>query len=81
MCYRIHEQFPSLSLWYLVGPQIIHLGGASSKNKQIIYDREYDGISSFFKMHQPQYQTVIKYLLSINRFLQLHVYKYLKHVS
>ena len=37
MCYRIHLQYPKMQLWYLVGPQIIHLGGASSKNKQIIF--------------------------------------------
>ena len=81
MCYRIHQLYPNLTLNYLVGPQIIHLGGASSISKQIIFDREYEGIISFFKMHQPKYQfPIIKVLLKINSFLQLHVYKLLKHV-
>lgn len=81
MCYRIHKLYPNLQLWYLIGPQIIHLGGASSTSKQIIYDREYDGIEAFFRMHRPLWQQkVLKKLISINRFLQLHLYKYLRRV-
>ncbi|MBI2465092.1 glycosyltransferase family 2 protein [Candidatus Shapirobacteria bacterium] len=81
MCYRIHQQFPTLQLWYLVSPQIIHLGGASSTSKQIIYDREYEGIIMFFRMHRSRLeQWLLKYLISINRFLQLHLYKYLRRV-
>ena len=81
MCYRIHQQYPKQSLNYLVGPQVIHLGGASSTSKQIIFDREYEGIISFFKMHQPKYLLpIVKNLIKINSFLQLHVYKLLKHV-
>ncbi len=76
MCYRIHLQYPKMQLWYLVGPQIIHLGGASSKNKQIIFDREYLGFNEFFKMHKSNLdQKIIKLLISINRFLQLILYK------
>ena len=81
MCFRIHKQFPKQSIWYLVGPQVIHLGGASSENKQIIFDREYEGVITFFKLHRPQYQLpIVKALLKINQFLQLHVYKLIKHV-
>jgi GT2 family glycosyltransferase len=81
MCYRIHQLYPQLQLWYLIGPQIIHLGGASSTSKQIIYDREYDGIEAFFRMHRPKWQQkVLKKLISANRFLQLHLYKYLRRV-
>lgn len=80
LTYRIHKAFPQLQAWYLVGPQIIHLGGASSKNKQVIFDREYEGIISFFKIHRPKYQLpIIKALLKINQFLQLSVYKIIKH--
>ena len=76
MCYRIHLQYPKMQLWYLVGPQIIHLGGASSKNKQIIFDREYLGFNEFFRMHKSNLdQKIIKLLISINRFLQLILYK------
>jgi len=79
MCYRIHLLYPKLQLWYLVGPQIIHLGGASSTSKQIIYDREYDGIRAFFRMHRSSLeQRLLTHLISINRFLQLHLYKYLR---
>jgi len=76
MCYRIHLQYPKMELWYLVGPQIIHLGGASSKSKQIIFDREYLGFNGFFKMHRSKLdQQIIKILISINRVLQLILYK------
>ena len=76
MCYRIHLQYPKMQLWYLVGPQIIHLGGASSKNKQIIFDREYLGFNEFFRIHKSNLdQKIIKLLISINRFLQLILYK------
>lgn len=79
MCYRIHQAYPQMQLWYLVGPQIIHLGGASSKSKQIIFDREYLGFEGFFRMHRSTTeQKVIKLLISINRFLQLFLYKFLK---
>lgn len=79
MCYRIHQNYPKMELWYLVGPQIIHLGGASSKSKQIIFDREYQGFIGFFRMHRSVFdQKIINLLISVNRFLQLVLYKYIK---
>lgn len=81
MCYRIHNQYPKMQIWYLVGPQIIHLGGASSKSKQIIFDREYTGFISFFQMHRSIIdQKIVHLLISINRFLQVILYKYIKRV-
>lgn len=72
MCYRIHLQYPQLQLWYLVGPQVIHLGGASTANKQTIIDLEYKGLETFFKIHRPKYQqTLLKYFILANRQIQL----------
>lgn len=79
MCYRIHKLYPKMQIWYLVGPQIIHLGGASSKSKQIIFDREYAGFVGFFRMHRSKFdQKIVNFLISINRFLQVILYKYIK---
>lgn len=58
LCFRIHQQF-----WYLIGPQIIHLGGASS-NKSNALNHEKDGMVAFFKKHKPHWQyLIIKALL------------------
>lgn len=76
MCFRIHQKNPQSQLWYLVGPQIIHLGGASSKNKQFSFDKEYQGILHFFQKHRPDYETkIVSVLVKINRFLRSTVYK------
>ncbi len=70
-CYRIKKKDPQTQTWYLVGPQIIHLGGASSKNKAISILREYQGIIAFFKKHRPQYQyKIVKILLKLNASLR-----------
>ncbi|MFZ2153261.1 MAG: glycosyltransferase family 2 protein [Microgenomates group bacterium] len=71
MCYRIHLQYPRLQLWYLVGPQIIHLGGASATNPSQVFTREYLGIQTFFQMYRPVYQQkIINLLIFINSILQ-----------
>lgn len=70
LCYRIHRKFPQLQLWYLVGPQIIHLGGASAKSKVEIYEREYQGITEFFRKHRPGYQLqLVELSIRLNRLL------------
>jgi len=70
MCARIHRQFPTMSCNYLVGPQIIHLGGASTKSKQKVLQRERDGMYSFFQRHHPSWQLpIVKVLLAINQIL------------
>lgn len=81
MCYRIKLSFPKLNFWYLVGPQITHLGGASSAgNHQFSHDREYEGIRSFFKKHRPKFEyQIVVVLLKINRLLRLTVYKLFNH--
>jgi GT2 family glycosyltransferase len=80
MCYRIKQQFPDKQLWYLVGPQIIHLGGASTIVKQSIYDREYQGIQFFFSKHRPKFEhNIVSILLKINRLLHITVYQLFKH--
>lgn len=64
LCYRIRQQHPQLKFWYLIGPQVIHLGGASS-NRSNALKQEKNGMIFFFKKHRPfwQYQ-IIKKLLS-----------------
>ena len=80
MCYRIHQKNPLSQLWYLVGPQIIHLGGASSANKQKIFDREYDGIHYFFQIHRPAFEAkIVAVLIKINRILRSTVYQLFSH--
>jgi O-antigen biosynthesis protein len=81
MCYRIHQKYPQMQLWYLVGPQIIHLGGTSTSSKQSIFDREYQGIIYFFEKHRSDFQTsLVKNLIKINRFLYLYLIKPISHV-
>ena len=65
-CYRIKQKNPKTQAWYLIGPQIIHLGGASSSSAFAIQN-EYLGILAFFKKHKNpiQYQ-IVKITLIIN---------------
>lgn len=70
MCARIHKLYPKMTCNYLVGPQIIHIGGASSKSKNSILAREREGVFSFFKRHHPNWQLpIVKTLLAINKLL------------
>ncbi|MEK7527730.1 MAG: glycosyltransferase family 2 protein [Patescibacteria group bacterium] len=54
--YRMHQSFPKSQCRYLVGPQIIHLGGASAVKRSDPIIREYQGVLSFFKKHRPAWQ-------------------------
>ena len=75
MCYRIHQKFPQSQLWYLVGPQIIHLNGASSPNRQKIFSREYQGIILFFQKYRPLYQQfLVSSLIKVNQFLHSFIH-------
>ncbi|OGL53824.1 hypothetical protein A3K55_02760 [Candidatus Shapirobacteria bacterium RBG_13_44_7] len=58
LCYRIKKKYPDYQTWYLIGPQIIHLGGASSNKKNAI-SRERDGMVSFFHKHRPHWQYLL----------------------
>jgi len=81
LCYRIHQSYPHLQAWYLIGPQIIHLGGASTKNKQTIFDREYQGILMFFrKHHSPLVQNLIYPFIGLNRLIRTSLLNRLVHV-
>jgi len=73
--YRIHQSQPSMQVWYLVGPQIIHLGAASATNRADPVINEYLGILSFFKKHKntSQYQ-VARFLIKINTALRSIIY-------
>ena len=71
LCYRLHLASPNSECWYLVGPQIIHLGGASAKSALDPIIREYTGIISFFKKHRPSWQLpLVKILLKVNACLR-----------
>lgn len=77
MCYRISKMYPQMKFWYLVGPQIIHLGGGSTKSKKQIFDREYQGFQSFFQKHHPRELWLVNRFISLNRFLHSTVYTWL----
>ena len=73
--YRLHQTYPHLQVWYLVGPQIIHIGRASAPNKKLPYTQEHEGIITFYQKHHPSQLPVIKILLLINKILRQTVYK------
>lgn len=67
LAYRISKITPNNQVWYLVGPQIIHLGGASATSRLDPILNEYRGILSFFKKHRPSWQyPIAKFMLKIN---------------
>lgn len=69
--YRIKQALPHSQLWYLIGPQIVHLGGASAKRKSDPILREYQGVLAFFKKHKPKYQyKLVRNMLKINAALR-----------
>ena len=71
LSYRIKQCTKNNQVWYLVGPQIIHLGGASATSRLNPILNEYLGIISFFKKHKPFWQyKLIKLIIKINAFLR-----------
>ena len=71
LCYRIQKITPSNQVWYLIGPQIIHLGGASATSRLDPILNEYRGILSFFKKHKPLWlYSVVRLLLKINALIR-----------
>jgi GT2 family glycosyltransferase len=69
--YRMHLALPKSQTWYLVSPQVIHLGGASAIKRSDPIIREYTGVIAFFERHRPKWQTgLIKKTLKINAFLR-----------
>lgn len=79
--YRMHQALPQSQTWYLVGPQIIHLGGASAIKRSDPIVREYTGVIAFFERHRPKWQTtLVKKILKINAFLRSLVVPIYKEV-
>lgn len=79
--YRMHQALPRSQTWYLVGPQVIHLGGASAIKRSDPIVREYTGVLAFFEKHKPHWQTIIiKKILKINAFLRSLVVPIYKEV-
>ncbi len=71
LSYRIHSITQQNQVWYLIGPQIIHLGGASAVSRMDPILNEYYGFISFFKKHRPQWQTpLIRFLLKVNALIR-----------
>jgi GT2 family glycosyltransferase len=69
LSYRIKKTTKNNQVWYLIGPQIIHLGGASATNRIDPIVNEYKGILSFFKKHKSNFQyQIVRILLKINAF-------------
>lgn len=79
--YRMHQYLPDSQVWYLIGPQVIHLGGASAIAKVDPIVREYQGVLAFFNKHKPNYQTtIVKFLLRINSFLRSLINPIYEHI-
>jgi len=67
-CYRAKKK--GYSAYYLVGPQIIHLGGQSPQSSETAALGEYRGLLRFFKLHRPSQQyPIARSLFKINCFL------------
>jgi GT2 family glycosyltransferase len=70
--YRLHRLYPDKSVWYLVGPQITHFGGASTANKNFPIVKEIHGIEAFFSLHKTKLETIVaRILLKLNPSLRL----------
>jgi GT2 family glycosyltransferase len=63
LCFRLKKTLPHQQFWYLIGPQIIHLGGGSAANRLNPLINEYLGIIAFFKKHRPSWQLPLANLL------------------
>lgn len=75
LTYRIKQTTSQNQVWYLIGPQIIHLGGASAKNKLDPILKEYQGILCFFKKHRSLWQyPIARLLLKINAFIRFIIH-------
>jgi GT2 family glycosyltransferase len=75
LSYRLKKLYPKSQTWYLIGPQIIHLGGASAQNKIDPIVNEYLGILAFFKKHKSNWQyQIVKFLIKINALSRSVIY-------
>ncbi|MBU1129934.1 glycosyltransferase family 2 protein [Patescibacteria group bacterium] len=69
-CYRIKKSDPKTQIWYLIGPQIIHLGGASATHHSHKLINEYKGILAFFKKHKKNQYKLVRIFLKLNCLLR-----------
>jgi len=75
LSYRIKKNNPKFQTWYLIGPQIIHLGGASAQNRIDPILNEYLGILTFFKKHKSKWQyKIVKHLIKLNALSRSVIY-------
>lgn len=75
LSYRLKKHYLKSQTWYLIGPQIIHLGGASAQNKIDPIINEYRGIIAFFKKHQAKWQLpIVKFLIKFNALSRSAIY-------
>ena len=75
LSYRIKKNNPQFQTWYLIGPQIIHLGGASAQNRIDPIINEYRGILAFFKKHKSHFQyKTVQQLIKFNAFSRGVIY-------
>ena len=71
LSYRICQATKQNQVWYLIGPQIIHLGRASTINQIDPILNEYRGFISFFKKHRPHWQIpIVRFFLKINALIR-----------
>ncbi|MCL4383922.1 glycosyltransferase family 2 protein [Patescibacteria group bacterium] len=74
--YRLKKQYPHLSVHYLIGAQVIHLGGASSPTKLNTITNEYQGIIHFFSKHHGRLSTQLAtFMLKVNATLRRILYQ------
>lgn len=72
LLYRLTKANSCKEIWYLVGPQTIHLGGASSATRTAPIIREIEGALAFFKKHKPSWQyQLVKIMLKLNPSIRL----------
>jgi GT2 family glycosyltransferase len=75
LSYRIKKNNPKFQTWYLIGPQIVHLGGASAQSRIDPIVNEYLGIITFFKKHKSKRQyKLVKNLIKFNAFSRSIIY-------
>jgi GT2 family glycosyltransferase len=75
LSYRIKKTNKQNEVWFLIGPQIIHLGGASAIKKIDPILNEYKGILSFFKKHKKPFEyQIVRGLLKINALIRSIIY-------
>ncbi|MBP9818194.1 glycosyltransferase family 2 protein [Candidatus Shapirobacteria bacterium] len=78
LTYRIKKLFPNLQTWYLVGPQIIHIGRASSPHQKFSFEKENQGMLAFFKKNHSSLLPIVKILIKINQILRSTIYLFFR---